>query len=62
MIVKREKLYFKNGYELKPLTENEAITLSLNEQVYVKKNGVAYPMKITGCYENAPKFKVEPIK
>lgn len=40
----------------------EAISLDLNSQVYIKKNGIVYPAKITGCFENAEKFEVEIIK
>ncbi len=58
-IVKINKLFFKNGYILNEITQEQAYELSLNEQVYVKKNGVAYPATIVKCFENAPKFGIE---
>lgn len=61
MKIKRENIFYKNGYELKPITEQEAENIGLNEQVYVKIDGVAYPAKITRCYENAAYFDVEKI-
>jgi hypothetical protein len=62
MTINREKMFFKRGYELRNISEEEAENIGLNEQVYCKINGVAYPHKIVKCYENANKFDVEIIK
>ena len=62
MIVKREKLFFKRGYELKPITEEEAENLEIDTQLYAKINKIAYPIRIMNCFENAKKFDVWIIK
>ncbi len=61
MIVKYDELFFKRGYELRPITKEQAEELELNNQVYAKIDGVAHPYKITACFENAEKFRVEPL-
>lgn len=62
MLVKTKDLYFKSGYRLRVITQREAEELELNSQLYVKIKGVAYPIKISKCFENAEKFEVDIIK
>jgi hypothetical protein len=63
MRVKTKDLFFKNdGYELRPITEMEASDLEIGRNAYLKQEGIAVPVKITKCFENAEKFEVEKIK
>jgi len=61
MIVKRSQLFFKHGYQLLPITPDQAENLELNEQAYCKAtpDSPACPVVITKCFEGAEKFEVD---